>query len=157
MSLLSQSRGLSSTLCPAQATGSVSPAWTLTRCLRSPHSSWTSCSTPTGTAPLGMRGYRGIKGMDMTLPRSPSPRRETQTCPESWSGGGGGWRGCITALPKRPAPRGETFFLENPETGGSPECTCTCNEHPTVVPSGPRARAQSVEEPGPWDFSFSRQ
>uniref|UniRef100_A0A8C5VQ79 Cytosolic arginine sensor for mTORC1 subunit 2 n=1 Tax=Microcebus murinus TaxID=30608 RepID=A0A8C5VQ79_MICMU len=40
------SRGRSSTLCPARATGSVSPAWTLTRCPLLPRSSWTSCSTP---------------------------------------------------------------------------------------------------------------
>uniref|UniRef100_A0A2K6FJP3 Cytosolic arginine sensor for mTORC1 subunit 2 n=1 Tax=Propithecus coquereli TaxID=379532 RepID=A0A2K6FJP3_PROCO len=41
------SRGRSSTRSPARATGSVSPAWTLTRCLLLPRSSWTSCSTPT--------------------------------------------------------------------------------------------------------------
>uniref|UniRef100_G1RBN4 CASTOR ACT domain-containing protein n=1 Tax=Nomascus leucogenys TaxID=61853 RepID=G1RBN4_NOMLE len=40
------SRGRSSTHCPAPATGSVSPAWTPTRCLLLPHSSWMSCSTP---------------------------------------------------------------------------------------------------------------
>uniref|UniRef100_A0A2K5RZQ0 Cytosolic arginine sensor for mTORC1 subunit 2 n=1 Tax=Cebus imitator TaxID=2715852 RepID=A0A2K5RZQ0_CEBIM len=35
------SRGRSSTRCPVRATGSASPAWTPTRCLLSPHSSWT--------------------------------------------------------------------------------------------------------------------
>lgn len=83
LSLLSQSRGLSSTLCPAQATGSVSPAWTLTRCLRSPHFSWTSCSTPTGTAPLDMKGCRVGQG-DTTLPGSPSLRGETASCHLPW-------------------------------------------------------------------------
>uniref|UniRef100_A0A2R9C6I9 CASTOR ACT domain-containing protein n=1 Tax=Pan paniscus TaxID=9597 RepID=A0A2R9C6I9_PANPA len=39
------SRCRSSTHCPAQATGSVSPAWTPTRCLLLPHSSWMSCPT----------------------------------------------------------------------------------------------------------------
>lgn len=81
LSLLSQSRGLSSTLCPAQAIGSVSPAWTLTRCLQLPRSSWTSCSTPTGTSPLNMRGRRE--------PQSEWGDRSA-TCPGSWSEGGGG-------------------------------------------------------------------
>lgn len=81
LSLLSQSRGLSSTLCPAQAIGSVSPAWTLTRCLQLPRSSWTSCSTPMGTSPLNMRGRRE--------PQSEWGDRSA-ICPGSWSEGGGG-------------------------------------------------------------------
>lgn len=60
--VLSQSRGLLSTRCPARATGSVSPAWTPTRCLLLPRSSWTSCSTPTGRAPSGVRGCRVGQG-----------------------------------------------------------------------------------------------
>eukprot|EP00074_Homo_sapiens_P091014 XP_016867644.1 putative protein GATS isoform X3 [Homo sapiens] len=42
------SRCRSSTHCPARATGSVSPAWTPTRCLLLPHSSWMSCPTSMG-------------------------------------------------------------------------------------------------------------
>ena len=58
--VLPQSRGPSSTHCPARATDSVSPAWTPTRCPLLPHSSWTSCFTPTGReGPLGGEGLQG--------------------------------------------------------------------------------------------------
>lgn len=79
----SQSRGLSSTHCLARATGSVSPAWTPTRCLPLPHSSWTSCSTLMGKAPSGVRGCRvggdetwlcrgAPEGEDTAVPRKPA-------------------------------------------------------------------------------------
>lgn len=80
--VLPQSRGPSSTPCPARATGSVSPAWTPTRCPPLPHSSWTSCFTPTGRAASGVRGCRVGQG-DTNLPTSLSLRGEAQACPGS--------------------------------------------------------------------------